>query len=458
MKPDSRDKLSVARKGPSVLLWLIVLGLMGAAAIAVTRLYELEKPQVSVLSDFAILGMKGAVEVQITDEKSGIQSYSIVLQQGKNRIPLAGKKFVRQGIFGGGPKKLDEVVAIDALPLGIVDGRAELLIDVRDFSLWGWLAGNETTDAYAVAFDVKPPHLSIIDSPRSIKPGSAGIVIYSADEDIFEHGVTINGDFHPGFPVPNRSTGTFGAMIGIRYDTETIDKASITAVDKAGNQSIISFVINLRKVKKNTDRINVSDGFLNKKIPEFEQYYPEMTGSTIEQYIYVNNEVRRQNAQRIKELCSHSSPERYWHGRFGRMRRSSRRAGFAEYRSYFYNGAKIDNQVHLGIDLASVRQAEVEASNKGKVVFGDYLGIYGNMVILDHGMGIFSLYSHLNRISVTEGELIEKGAVLGHTGMTGMAGGDHLHFSILVNGIFVNPVEWWDENWIDRHVEQYLKG
>jgi murein DD-endopeptidase MepM/ murein hydrolase activator NlpD len=458
MKPDSRDKLSPAKKKGHSVLWLILLGFLAVAAFTASRLYELEKPQVAVLSDLTILGRHGAVELQIADEKSGIRSYSVVLQQGKNTVNLAGEKFIKQGIFGGGPKKLNEVIEIDALLLGVVDGRAELLITARDFSLWGWMAGNETVDSYAVAFDTKPPRLSMVDSPRSIKPGGAGIVIYSADEDIFEHGITINGDFHAGFPVPGRSTGTFGAMIGIPYDAETIDKASISAVDKAGNQGQISLGLNLRKVKKNTDMINISDGFLNKKIPEFARFYPEMTGTFIDQYVYVNNEIRKQNDQRIKEVCSHSSTERYWRGKFGRMGRSARRAGFAEYRAYFYNGSKIDDQVHLGIDLASVRHAEVEASNRGKVVFADYLGIYGNMVILDHGLGIFSLYSHLSTISVTVGELIEKGAVLGHTGMTGMAGGDHLHFSVLVNGIFVDPVEWWDESWIDLHVEQYLKG
>jgi murein DD-endopeptidase MepM/ murein hydrolase activator NlpD len=138
------------------------------------------------------------------------------------------------------------------------------------------------------------------------------------------------------------------------------------------------------------------------------------------------------------------------------MGRSSRKASFADHRTYFYKGNEIDKQVHLGIDLASTRRAPVKAANRGKVVFADYLGIYGNTVILDHGQGLYSLYSHLSEIKVEQDGTIEKGIVLGLSGTSGMAGGDHLHFSILVNGIFVNPVEWWDQQWISLNIDEIL--
>jgi murein DD-endopeptidase MepM/ murein hydrolase activator NlpD len=117
----------------------------------------------------------------------------------------------------------------------------------------------------------------------------------------------------------------------------------------------------------------------------------------------------------------------------------------------------VDKQVHLGIDIASTERDKVGAANRGKVVFADYLGIYGNMVILDHGLGVFSLYSHLSSIEAAKGAILEKGGVLGITGTTGMAGGDHLHFSMLVNGILVNPIEWWDDSWVELHILNFLK-
>jgi murein DD-endopeptidase MepM/ murein hydrolase activator NlpD len=91
------------------------------------------------------------------------------------------------------------------------------------------------------------------------------------------------------------------------------------------------------------------------------------------------------------------------------------------------------------------------------VLFADWLGIYGECVILDHGMGIGSLYGHLSSIDVKPDEAVRKGQPLGRSGLTGMAGGDHLHFTMLLHGRPVNPVEWWDPHWIEDRVERKLR-
>ena len=182
-----------------------------------------------------------------------------------------------------------------------------------------------------------------------------------------------------------------------------------------------------------------------------------MKGSLLEQYLYLNNTVRRANNRKFREVCSHSLPERQWDGRFTRMARSSNRAGYADQRSYFYQGKKVDNQTHLGIDLASVRHAEIKAANNGKVVYAEFQGIYGNTVIIDHGQGVFSLYAHLSQIKTEPGNMVNKGDLIALSGATGMAGGDHLHFSILINGIFVDPREWWDGHWLEINILSYLE-
>jgi murein DD-endopeptidase MepM/ murein hydrolase activator NlpD len=106
----------------------------------------------------------------------------------------------------------------------------------------------------------------------------------------------------------------------------------------------------------------------------------------------------------------------------------------------------------LGIDLASLTNSPVPAANGGIVVFADNIGIYGRTVILDHGLGLFSMYSHLSHIAVKPGDRLSKGQTIGRTGSTGLAGGDHLHFGMIVHNTFVNPVEWWDKNWIKNNV------
>jgi murein DD-endopeptidase MepM/ murein hydrolase activator NlpD len=180
-----------------------------------------------------------------------------------------------------------------------------------------------------------------------------------------------------------------------------------------------------------------------------------MAGTMVDKYLFTNNEIRIKNNNMISELCGAPHHQRLWEGKFYRMPGSSR-AGFADHRTYYYGDKPIDRQVHLGIDLASTRNAEVKAAEGGIVIFADYLGIYGNMVMIDHGQGVFSLYSHLSQIDVVPNDQVDRGSVIGLTGTTGMAGGDHLHFSMLVNGIFVTPKEWWDQNWIDVTIEDPL--
>jgi murein DD-endopeptidase MepM/ murein hydrolase activator NlpD len=131
-------------------------------------------------------------------------------------------------------------------------------------------------------------------------------------------------------------------------------------------------------------------------------------------------------------------------------------AQFADHRTYYYKGNKVDEKDHLGVDLASLANSPVPAANHGRVLFAGELGIYGKAVVLDHGQGLTSLYGHLSSIRVSKGQDVQKGDILGATGSTGLAGGDHLHFSILVNGVFVNPIEWWDGHWIRDNIQKKM--
>jgi murein DD-endopeptidase MepM/ murein hydrolase activator NlpD len=132
-------------------------------------------------------------------------------------------------------------------------------------------------------------------------------------------------------------------------------------------------------------------------------------------------------------------------------------SAFADQRTYVYKGKEVDRQTHLGFDLASFTGVKIAAANRGKVLLAEELGIYGNCVIIDHGMGVQSLYGHLSSIAVKPGDMVDKEQELGRSGMTGLAGGDHLHFTMLVNGQMVNPVEWWDAHWIQDRILRKLK-
>jgi murein DD-endopeptidase MepM/ murein hydrolase activator NlpD len=204
-------------------------------------------------------------------------------------------------------------------------------------------------------------------------------------------------------------------------------------------------------------RIEIDDRFLNRVVPAIASTTPAMNISTepadrVASFLRINGDLRRQNAATIAEQAKKTAPQMLWTDAFQPLGNASIEAAFADNRTYIHEGKEIDRQVHLGFDLAVTQRIPVLAANTGVVVYAADLGIYGNCVIVDHGLGVQSLYGHLSSIDVKEGDRVAKAQVLGRSGMTGLAAGDHLHFTMLVNGEPVNSVEWWDPKWMQDRV------
>jgi murein DD-endopeptidase MepM/ murein hydrolase activator NlpD len=269
--------------------------------------------------------------------------------------------------------------------------------------------------------------------------------------------VYLNGNLFPGH------TGYFKnpqiAMAFIALDIQLPDQTEmyVTASDRAGNTARAGFPYYLRKRSFKSDIIRLTDNFLNWKMPEFSVDVPENSDEPIiDKFLKVNRELRLENYKEFVEICRSTDARIYWKGEFLRLPRSSRQANFADFRDYQYKGKTIDHQIHQGIDLASVPHSPVPAANGGKVIFAGTIGIYGKTVIIDHGFDVFSTYSHLSGYDVKEEQMVEKGDIIGRTGTTGMAGGDHLHFGILIHDKFVDPVEWWDPVWLKNNIQSKI--
>ena len=159
----------------------------------------------------------------------------------------------------------------------------------------------------------------------------------------------------------------------------------------------------------------------------------------------------------MPDLAAKTSDRMLWSGPFLQLGNSQVEASFADKRTYLHRGAEIDRQVHLGFDLAVTARVPIHSANDGIVVFAGWLGIYGNCVVVDHGLGVQSLYAHLTSIDVKDGDRVTRESVLGRSGMTGLAGGDHLHFTMLVQGVQVTPVDWWSRQWVEDRVLRKLR-
>jgi len=460
MPSQSTLKSGAPRKSKNriVRIFFLVLFFIIIAAGSLTAiiLFETEKPLVSLQTEVKYLGQETVIPFKVTDRKQGIKTVTATVEQNGQSFELYREDFPRRTWFyGAGPAVTEGVIKFDNRKIKLKEGQAELVVTARDYSLNGMLQGNATTSLFPVTVDTRAPKITIEHSQRYILPGGSGIVMYDLSEPVQLHGVEVNNDFFRGYPVPG-SENRYIAYIALDWNADKIVKSRVVATDMAGNTGQGVFTMVLKQAGYKKDRIEVGDDFLNSKIPEFEQYYPEMQGSMLDKYLFANNEVRKRNGETISKLCSTSEPTQLWKDGFLRMA-GAPKAGFADQRTYYYQGQPVDEQVHLGMDIASTEAVEIKAANRGKVIFTDYLGIYGNTVILDHGQGVFSLYSHLSSIGTTVGALVDQGAVIGRSGATGMAGGDHLHFSMLIQGKFVNPKEWWDQHWIDVNINDVLK-
>ena len=259
----------------------------------------------------------------------------------------------------------------------------------------------------------------------------------------------------PGFPLPGGGPLERFALFGVPHDLEDEGRVRLVAIDDVGNEAQASFVDRFTLKPYRTGSIRLSDGFMTRVVPAILSRTPglEDKGNLLDNYLNINGELRTRNAAELAKLAEKTAAEFAWNRPFMQMRNAEVMSTFATRRTYLYGGKTVDQQDHLGFDLASTRAAEIQAANGGNVVLARYFGIYGNAVVVDHGYGLQSLYGHLSSISVEEGQRVERGDVVGRSGETGLAGGDHLHFTMMIRGMPVDPREWWDGHWIhDRLV------
>jgi murein DD-endopeptidase MepM/ murein hydrolase activator NlpD len=313
---------------------------------------------------------------------------------------------------------------------------------------------------------LEPPRLTIVSTHHFVNHGGAEMVVYRTTPPDVLSGVRVGDVEYVGYPASGAGmTGvdesTKLAFFALLHDQDLATPIVAFARDEAGNQAVTSFVDKVFEKQFRRSRIEIDDRFVQRVVPEILAHAPELgvqvaSEDLVPEFVKINSDLRKLNAAKIQELTAASSPTRLWTGSFVPLGNAKVEAGFADRRIYLYRGKEIDRQVHLGFDLAVTTGIPVKAANAGKVLLAEWLGIYGNSIILDHGLGVASLYGHLSSIDLRRGDSVTRGQIMGRSGMTGLAAGDHLHFTMLVSGRAVNPVEWWDPHWIQDRVERKL--
>jgi murein DD-endopeptidase MepM/ murein hydrolase activator NlpD len=440
------------------LTFIVVLALVAAAGAWVWASRQ-SGPTITIRQPEKFIGQTTALELTVEAPRGQFSRIDVGIEQKGQTLPVFAlaqpadaevKQDSAERIYVMRP------IGKRAIP-NLEAGPARIVVNAARPVLWG-MRQAESSATRDVQVRLEPPRIAVLSTHHYVNHGGAEFVVYRATPADIASGVRVGDREYPGFPgsaVGLQDASLRVAFFGLLHDQDLNTPVELFGRDEAGN--VATAPIDRRPFPKpfRRSRIEIDDRFLQRVVPAIATNTRDMqidTSDLLQAFLRINGELRRKNAETIAALAQKTAPQMLWKENFQQLGGSQVEAGFADHRTYVYKGKEVDQQVHLGFDLAVTANVPIVSAQRGVVLFADYLGIYGNCVIVDHGLGVQSLYAHLSSMDVKPGQQVEKGHVLGRSGMTGLAGGDHLHFTMLVNGQPVNPVEWWDTKWMQDRV------
>jgi murein DD-endopeptidase MepM/ murein hydrolase activator NlpD len=449
------------------LLTLVALATAGAYVVAGRG----APPQITIEKPDRVVGQAGTLEVTAAAPNAALKALAITLEQNGRAYPLFtldGAQTATVTRVGADQLRVSRPIGKQALP-ELQSGPARIVVTATRSALFN-LRTLTSTASKDFQVRLEPPRITVLSTKHYINLGGSEMVVYKATPADVASGVRVGEVEYPGFPAAGAGVAGADPSIKVAFFSLLHDQAIDTPIvafarDEAGNQVKATFVDMVFPKPFKKSRIEIDDKFINRVVPEILEHSPELkmtapaesSPEMLAAFLRINGELRRLNAQQIAALAKKTSAERLWRDTFVQLGNSQVEASFADHRTYVYKGKEVDQQTHLGFDLAVTAHVPVAAANSGTVLNASWLGIYGNCVIIDHGMGVQSLYGHLMSFDVKVGDTVTRGQIVGRSDSTGLAGGDHLHFTLLVGGQMVNPVEWWDAHWIADRVERKLK-
>ncbi len=435
-------------------LLLLVLILVGVGGTFLWMRFEGDPPTLAGPEGLTVGGKGGQVALEIDDEGAGLRSIHVLLSHAAGEQELVSESYpggLAQGAaLTRGPVRLDVPIDTASLPKAVTE--AVLRVRVRDWSLRDSFRGNVAELDVPIVIDRRPPRVSVATGLSYVRRGGAGVVSYQLSEEAVRDGVQVGDAFFPG----RDFRGSRVAIYAVPTDAPPSPELRVIAEDAAGNVARARWPVVVRERKLPLANVTLPASFLETTVPELAALENIDDSDPVAAFDEINTKVRASNEKSIREALADSADDKLWEGAFSQLANSSVTSRFAERRTYFVGGQPVSNATHFGYDLASTRAAPITAAAAGVVKFADELGIYGNCVLIDHGLGVGTLYGHLSRIDVQPGDPVERDQTVGLSGATGLAGGDHLHFAILVGDSYVDPIEWWDPKWVRENIEERL--
>lgn len=445
-------------------LILLLAVVAGIAWFAVTRTFT---PEIDIRQPTQFVGSAGQYEIAVSTPQAELTDLRVTFEQEGNVQELTPAEVTA----GEGDTVIVKGPIGRAQLANLKEGTGTLRVTAARMA-FGKVRTNAASAERELQLKLRPPRLQVLSTHHFINQGGAEAIVYRVEPAGVASGVMVGDHRFPGYPASGAAQlapdlpkdrlsdpAIHIAFFALAWNQGAGTPMHLFAEDEAGNRARADFEHRVFPKAFRNSTIPLDDNFINRVVPAIEAETPSLTanGSMIDRYLIINRDLRKANADQISQLADKTSEQLLWSGAFVPFANGAVQASFADQRTYTYQGKNVDEQVHLGFDLASNANAPVIAGNRGTVVYAGYLGIYGNCVILDHGMGLQSLYAHLSSIGTSVGQTVERGAELGRSGTTGLAGGDHLHYTMLLEGYSINPVEWWDPHWIEDRILRKLR-
>ncbi len=448
------------KKKSNIKLYLFIL-LIIAIGVAIFYLknsiyLERKKPNI-VINNNLYWNLKSPLTFNVSDD-SGVKFVQAVLINSNGNSVVVLNKIYQQAVK-------EDKLKIEFPKVGFFanDGKIKLKITAIDRSKWNFLQGNRETKEVSIQVDTEKPKLTSLTNSYSIIKGGSALVVFGAKDNNLEK-LYIKTNFGKKFyPTPFYKRGYYASLLAWPI-TEDNFSATIVAIDKAKNITKSRVRLYLLKKRYKLSNITLKESFLDGKIAELAKRYKKnfKENEKIENFKFINEKLREKNEELIHKVASLKININFIKDfnikPFYPLKNGAAVASFGDHRFFYYNGKKVSESYHLGIDLASIKHAKIVTSNKGKVIFSHSNGIYGNMLMIDHNLGLVSLYGHCSEFEVRKKDIVEEKRVIARSGMTGLALGDHLHFGVLVQGVEVRPSEWMDKNWIYKNITSILDG
>ncbi|MFP6626528.1 MAG: M23 family metallopeptidase [Deltaproteobacteria bacterium] len=253
---------------------------------------------------------------------------------------------------------------------------------------------------------VYAPGVFIVEPPNPF-PGAIIKVLVSLPARVGEGTVTLAGRTYKGFVVGGLLTVYVGIDLDVKPGTYTVDY-----------------------------RLGESRGSRKVEIVgrEFESESLTVSRAYTQLDEFAAGRVVRENKMLAAIWATHS-PQRLWRGAFLKPADGPLGSPFGLRR--IFNGKP--RSPHAGLDIRATAGSPVHASNHGRVVYAGELFFSGNTVIIDHGLGLYTLYAHLLKMYVKQGGSVERAELIGRVGETGRVTGPHLHWGVKLGGARVGP-------------------